>query len=57
MFAGTPPGSPVVALRCGDLIALDLQDQPLRVLQQFTEVVDVGVNELKALNLGLGGSS
>ena len=40
----------------GDPTALDLQDQPFHVLQQFTVEVDVEVGHLKAQNLDLGGS-
>jgi len=53
---GTPRRYPVVALCYGDPAALDLQDQPLRVLQQLTDEVDVRVDPLRALNLGLDGS-
>lgn len=41
---------------CGASTALDLQVQPLHVLQQFMDEVDVGVDQLKALDLSLGGS-
>ena len=36
--------------------ALDQQDRLFYVLQRFTDDVDVGVRQLKALDLGLGGS-
>ena len=52
----TPLGYPVVALCHGDLVALDLQDQLLHTLQQFIDGIDVGVGQLKSLDLGLGGS-
>lgn len=42
---------PVHALSCGDLRALVLRDQALHALQQFTDGVDVGVGQLKALDL------
>ena len=35
-------GYPAVALCCGDPAALGLQDQSLHVLQQITDVMDVG---------------
>ena len=47
-------GYPVVAPCYGDSAALALQ--PPHVLQQFTDEVDIGVGQLKALDLGLGGS-
>lgn len=34
---------------------MDLQDQPLYQLQQLIDGVDVGVGQLRALDLGLGG--
>ena len=37
-----------------DSEALDLQDWPLHTLQQFIDGIDVGVGQLKALDLGLG---
>ena len=55
-FYGTiNTGSSQILLCCvcpGDPTALDLQDQPFHVLQQFT----VEVGHLKAQNLDLGGS-
>lgn len=48
-------GYPVVALCHEILVALDLQDLSLHVLQQFTDGVDTGVGQLKAQNLGLSG--
>ena len=36
--------------------ALDHQDRPFHVLQQFMDDVDFGVGQLKTLDLGLGGS-
>ena len=44
------------ALCHGDAAALDLQNQPFHPLQQIIDVVDVGVDQLKALDLGLEGS-
>ena len=52
----SPLGYPAVALCHEDPAALDLQDWSLHTLQQFIDRVDVGVGQLKALNLGLGGS-
>ena len=40
----------------GDPAALALWDRPFHKLQHFTDEVDVGVYQLKALDLGLGGS-
>ena len=37
-------------------VTLDLQDWPLHTLQQFIDGVDVGVGQLKALDLGICGS-
>lgn len=37
----------------GDPAALDLQDWPLHVLQQFIDGLDVGLGQLKPLELGL----
>jgi len=45
-------GYPVVALCHGDLTALDLQDQPLHGLQQFTGGADVGVGQHHGLITG-----
>ena len=53
---GTPLGYPVVALCRGGPAALGLQDLSLHVLQQITDGVDVGVGQLIALILGLGGA-
>lgn len=39
----TPPGYSVVALCCGDPAALEQQDWPFHVPQQFTDDVDIGV--------------
>jgi hypothetical protein len=36
------------------MIVLDLQDWPLFMLQQFTDGIDVGVDQVKALGLALG---
>ena len=52
----TPLGFLVVGLCHGDLKALGLQDQPLHVLQWFIDGVDVGLGQLKVLDLDLGGS-
>ena len=50
--SGTPPGYPVVALCHGDLAGFDQQDQPFHTPQQFTDDIDVGMSQLKALGLG-----
>ena len=42
------PGYPVAALCREDPIDLDLQDQPLHILQQFTDGVDVRVGQFTA---------
>ena len=47
---------PIIALCNGDPLALDLQEWLLHKLQQFTDGVDAGVGQLKALDLGLVGS-
>ena len=52
---GTPLGYPVVALCHGGPAALGLQDLSLHMLQQITDGLDVGVGQLIALILGLGG--
>lgn len=44
---------PVVALHPGNLVALDQQDQ---MLQQLIDEADLGMDQLNALDLGLGGS-
>ena len=36
----------------GDLAALDMQDWPPHILQQFTDGVDAGEFQFKALDLG-----
>ena len=46
----TPLRYPVVALCHGDPAALDLQDWPLHMLQQFIDEVDVEVGQFKALD-------
>lgn len=35
---------------------MDLQNQPLHILQKFTDGIDVGLDQLKALDLGVGAS-
>ena len=40
----------------GYLAALDLQDKTFHEPQQVTDDVDFGVGQLRALDLGLGGS-
>lgn len=55
-LAGTALGYPVFVLCHGDSAVLDLEVHPLRLLQQFIEDVNVGVGQLLALLLGLGGS-
>lgn len=52
----TPLGDPVVDFCHGDPVTLDLHDQPLYMLQQFTDRVDVGVDQLQNLYLGLADS-
>jgi hypothetical protein len=47
------PGYPVVALCHGDSSALVLKCQPLHMLSQFKDGVDVRVGLLKALELDL----
>jgi hypothetical protein len=44
-------GYPVVALCCGGLASLDLEDQLVPERQQLINGVDVEVNQLKALDL------
>ena len=53
ILSGTHLGYSLVALGHA---ALDLQDWPFYVLQQLTDGVDVGLGQLKALDLSLGGS-
>lgn len=53
---GTSIRHPVVVLCHGDATGLILQDWPLHMLQQFLDGVDGGVVQLKALDLGHGGS-
>jgi hypothetical protein len=57
-LTGTPLGYPAVALCDGDPVALDLQNQPLLMLEQLMDEVDIGVGQLKTLDLDLdlGGS-
>ena len=43
----------MVALCHGNLIVLELYDQPLHAVQHFINGVDVGVGQFKALDLGL----
>ena len=52
----TALGYPVVSLCHGDHAALDLQDLPLHMPQQCIDVVDVEVNQLKVVDLGLDDS-
>lgn len=47
---------PVVALCHGDPEVQNLQDLPLHTFQQFTDGADIGVSQLKALDLSLSGS-
>ena len=51
---GTPSRCSVVAPCCGDPAALGLYVWPLPQLQQFIDEVNVGVRQLKAMDLGLG---
>lgn len=46
---------PPVAPSHGDPAALVLQDQSLRVLQQVLDRVDVAMDQLRALDVSLGG--
>lgn len=57
MLTGNPLGSPVAALCHGDPAALVLQGWPLNMLEYFIDGFDVGVSQLKTLDLGLSGSS
>ena len=56
ILTGSPLGYTFVSLCHGDPTTLDLQDQPFHILWQFIDGVDVGMGQLKALDLGLGGS-
>jgi hypothetical protein len=56
ILTGTPLRYPVVALCHRDPAALDLQDWPFHVFQQFIDGVDVGVDQLKSTGSGPGGS-
>lgn len=56
-LTGTSLRMPAVALGHGDLIVLDVWDQPLRALEQFINGVDVGVGKFKPLGLCLRCSS
>ena len=57
ILTGTPLGYPAIALSHGDPQALNLQDQPLYILQQqFIGGEEVWVGQTKALDLGLGSS-
>lgn len=52
ILTGTPLGYPAIALSHGDPQALNLQDQPLYILQQqFIGGEEVWVGESKALDL------
>lgn len=44
-----------ISLIHGDPAALVLQNQPIHILQQLIDDIDVGVDQLKAQDLGLGG--
>lgn len=39
----------------GDPAALDLQNQPFQPPQQFIDEVDIGMGQLKVLNMDMGG--
>ena len=54
LVTGTFLGSPGVALCQREALALVLQDRTLHMLRQFIEKVDVGVSQLKALDLDPG---
>ena len=56
ILTGTPLGYFAVALCHGGPAALILQDQPLHMLQRAIDAVDDGVEQLRAPDLGLGGS-
>lgn len=51
----TPFHYPAVSQNLGDLVTMALKDGPFYILQQLTDGVDVWVDQLKALDLGLGG--
>ncbi|XP_051006314.1 centrosomal protein of 97 kDa [Acomys russatus] len=55
ILTGSPPSYPAIALCRGDPAALQ-QDWPFHESQQFTDDGDFGVDQLEALDLGLGGS-
>lgn len=57
MPTGTPFRYPFDTLYHGGSEAFDLQDQPLHTLQQFTDEKDFEVGQLRAMYLGLAGSS
>ena len=48
-----PSQTSCIALCHGDPVLLDLEEWPLHVLQHFLDGVDVGMGQLKALDLGL----
>jgi hypothetical protein len=54
----TPLGYPVIVLALchRDPAALVLQDQPLHKFHHFQDWIDIGVGQLKAQDLSLGGS-
>jgi len=52
IVTGAPLRYPVFALCHGGPSALDLQDWPFHTLQQIIDGVDIGVGQLKALDLG-----
>lgn len=45
----------LVVLCHGQPVALDLQDEPLSVLQEFLNGVEVEMDQLRELEPGLGG--
>lgn len=53
-FTGKLLGCPVVTLCHGDPAALDFQAQPLHILQQIIDGVDLRVSQHITLGLGLG---
>ena len=53
---GILPGYLAVALCHPDPAALDQQDWPFHTSQPFAYDTDLGVGQLRALDLGLGGS-
>lgn len=55
-FSRTPSSYAVIALCEGDPAVLYLHDWPFPISQQFTDDAGLGVGQLKALKLALGGN-